>query len=190
MKVCVAILLAGLAFLGACASQPEQTSTYLLRPQSTSHQDFTEPAIALGKVEVAPYLDHEGIVLETTPGEIHTAQHHRWAEPLNFAIRRYLQVALGRETGHSVAGSLAGTGGVEAKIDVIVHQLHGSVSGHVKLVAEWRIHDLRTGDVLAHRQFSADETIRGDGYAEITRTHAALLDELARSIAGEFRQAD
>ena len=187
MKVCVLIWLSALMLCVACSSRPVQTSEYLLRPQPASTQDYAEPSIGLGKIEVAPYLDHEGIVLEIIPGEINTAQHHRWADPLDFAIRRYLQVAIGRAAGLDIAGSLTETSAVETQIDVMVYQLHGSVSGNVKLVAEWQIQSIKSGDMLARRRFGGAKTIQGDGYAEIVRAHAALLDELAESIADEIR---
>ena len=189
MKVCVTILFSGFIVCAGCGSQAVQSTEYLLRPQPNTNQGFAEPTIGLGKIEVAPYLDHEGIVLETMPDEMNTAQHHRWAEPLSFAIRRYLQVAIGRAASLDIAGSITATGDVGTQVDVIVHQLHGSVTGNVKLVAEWQIHSRESGDVLARQQFSAAETIQGDGYAEIVRAHAALLDELAESIAARIRDA-
>jgi uncharacterized lipoprotein YmbA len=191
MKAQLSILLFALIACAGCASsQPEQKTEYLLRPQTTSVRDSAQPTIGLGRVEVAPYLDHEGIALETRPGEINIAEHHQWADPLNFAIRRYLQIAIGQAADLNIAGSLATDDGVETKIDVLVHQLHGSVSGRVVLVAEWQIQNHETEDVLAYRQFSATDTVGGDGYGEVVRAHAALLDELAESIASEIGKGD
>jgi uncharacterized lipoprotein YmbA len=191
MKICVFMLLSGLlTCLGCASAPPAQKTEFLLRPQTISVQDSMQPTIGLGRVEVAPYLDHGGIAFETAPGEINIAEHHRWADPLNFAIRRYLQVSVGQAAGQNVAGSLTAPDGVETEIDVLVHQFHGSVSGRVVLVAEWQIHSSTPDEVQAYRQFSATETVRGDGYAEVVRAHAALLDELAASIAGELRRSE
>lgn len=191
MKVRLSILLSGLMLTLGCASPPPAKNTaYLLRPQPTNLQESDRPTIGLGRVEIAPYLDHEGIALETSPGEINIAEHHRWADPLNFAVRRYLQIAIGQAAGLNLAGSLTPPDSVQTTIDVLVQQLHGSVSGRVVLVAEWQIHGDTSGDVLAYHQFSATSTVRGDGYAELVRAHAALLDELADSIASAIRPAD
>ena len=191
MKTCVSVLLSGLMIcLGCTSTSPEQKTEFLLRPQATSVQESKLPTIGLGRVEVAPYLDHAGIAFETAPGEINIAEHNRWADPLDFAIRRYLQVAIGQATGQSIAGSLMTGDGVETEIDVLVHQLHGSVSGNVILVAEWQIRNEVSEEILAYRQFSTIETVRGDGYAEVVRAHGALLDEFAAAIATEIRQAE
>ena len=190
MKVCVSILLSGLMICSGCGSQAVQSNEYLLRPQSNTIREYAESTIGLGRIEVAPYLDQQRIVLEIMPGELNSAQHHRWADPLNFSIRRYLQIAIGRASGLDIAGSISSTSDVDTQVDVFVHQLHGSVSGNVKLVAEWQISSLDSGDVLARRQFSSAETIQADGYAEIVRAHAALLDELAESIAGDLRHSE
>ena len=191
MKICVFMLLSGLlTCLGCASAPPEQKTEFLLRPQAISVQDSMPPTIGLGRVEVAPYLDHVGIAFETAPGEINIAEHHRWADPLDFAIRRYLQVAVGQAAGQNIAGSLTVGAGPDTRIDVLVHQFHGSVSGKVVLVAEWQIHSSTLKKVQAYRQFSATETVRGDGYAEVVRAHAALLDALAAAIAGEFQRSE
>ena len=190
MKVCVSVLILSLLMCLGCASAPPtQKTEFLLRPQAVSIPDSKQPTIGLGRVEVAPYLDHVGIAFETAPGEINIAEHSRWADPLNFAIRRYLQVAIGQAAGVNIAGSLTADG-VETEIDVLVHQFHGSVSGNVILVAEWQIRSTAPEHTQAYRQFSATKTVRADGYAEVVRTHAALLDEIAASIASEIRQAE
>lgn len=181
MKVCVSILLSGL--LLACSSQPIETHQYLLRPQATTAQSLAQPTIGMGTVDIAPYLDHKGIALEVAPGEIKTANHHRWAESLDFAIRRYLQVAISNASGQNIAGSTRSLDGNETReINVLVYQLHSSASGSVKLVAEWQIRDLKSGSVEVRRNFSSAETLQGDGYGEVVRAHQALLDALARAI--------
>ena len=191
MKTCESILLSVILLCAGCSSPPPtETSDYLLRPQTTTDHADAEPTIGLGKIEVAPYLDQEGIVLETRPGELNTAKHNRWAEPLDFAIRRYLQVTIAAASGQNVAGSFTARDGVQTQIEVFVHQFHGTVSGNVKLVAEWQIESVDSGELLTRRQFSGNETLRGDGYAELVRAHAALLDRLAASIADDIELAD
>jgi uncharacterized lipoprotein YmbA len=186
MRICLSILLFTLTFCVGCASSPPESFDYLLRPQISSADYAAKPTIALDKIEVAPYLDRKGIVLETSPGQVDTAKHHRWADPLNFSIRRYLQVALTQETAQNIASTFEPNSDVETRVDVFVHQLHGSVTGTVKLVAEWQIRSTDSGEVTASGQFSAAETIAGDGYGEVVQAHAKLLDQLASSISAKL----
>ena len=78
MKQTVSILLLVIVFCTGCSSQPVQTHEYLLRPQTSNSEADYQSTVVLGIIEVAPYLDHEGIVLEVASGEINTAQQKRW----------------------------------------------------------------------------------------------------------------
>ena len=190
MRTCLSILLITLTISVGCASSSPQSFDYLLRPQISSPENDAKPKIALDKIEVAPYLDRKGIVLETSPGQVDTAQHHRWADPLDFSIRRYLQVALAQETGQNIASTFESTSDAETQIDVFIHQLHGSVTGTVKIVAEWQIRSTDSGEVTASDQYSGAETITGDGYGEVVQAHAELLDQLAKSISTKLSIAN
>ena len=171
---------------GCSSSPPPESHEYLLRPQVSSATYASESVVALGRIEIAPYLDKQGIVLETSAGQIDTATHNRWAEPLDFAIRRYLQVSLSQDTGQNIASTFESSSETKTQVDVYVHQLHGSVTGTVKIVAEWQIRDADSGDVIAAGQYAATETIAGDGYGEIVKAHSTLLDQLASAIASEL----
>ena len=186
MKQTVSILLPVIVFCAGCSSQPVQTHEYLLRPQTSSSEADYASTVVLGRVEVAPYLDHEGIVLEVASGEINTAQHNRWAEPMAFAVRRYLQVAIGNAANTGVGNSLIETDAATTQIDVYVYQFHGSTRGIVKLAAEWTLQDTETGEIRAQDDFSETEALHADGYADVVRAHAALLEALAQSIAAEL----
>ena len=190
MRICISILFFILAICAGCASSPPQSFDYLLRPQIISEDNDARPTIALDKIEVAPYLERKGIVLETSPGQVDTAQHHRWADPLDFSIRRYLQVALTQETGQNIASTYESSSAVESRVDVFIHQLHGSVAGTVKLVAEWQIRSTDSGEVTARGQYSGTETINGDGYGEVVQAHAELLDRLEKSIPAKLSIAN
>ncbi len=170
-----------------CSNKPAPSSEYLLRP----HQADTDIAgastsIVLGNVGVPPYLDQRGIILETAPNEINAARNHRWAEPLTYSVQRYLQVAIGQAANLDIGGQLTPTAKIERQINVLIHQFHASVSGDVRLVAEWRILNRPTGEVLAHKDFSASETLDADGYPAVVRAHEELLNRLAAAIAAEL----
>lgn len=187
MKALTSILLVALTVCAGCASSPPEKHEYLLRPQVSSTSYAAAPTIALDKVEIAPYLDHQGIVLETSPGQVDTATHHRWADPLSFSIRRYLQVALMQEMGQNVASTFESGGDVTTRVDVFIHQLHGSVTGTVRLVAEWKITGADVDGGSVNGQYSGSTTIAGDGYGEIVTAHSKLLDQLANSISAELK---
>jgi uncharacterized lipoprotein YmbA len=171
-----------LALLTACGSQPVTTHTYTLHPVSLETDYQSAPSIALGDIELAPYLKHEGIVVETSPGQISIAKHNLWAEPLSYSVRRYLQVALSQAIGAPVALDEAGASGVKQTVSVSIHQLHGTESGTVRLVASWQIQSEDSKDIVVTNEFSATEKTAADGYAELVRGQKKLLNELAAEI--------
>lgn len=182
-----AILFANV-FAAGCSNQPIETTDYLLRhAQAANSSGVAEaPTIALRRVEVAAYLDQRGLVLETSAYEISIARHNNWAEPLSDAVRRYLQVAIAEASGQAVAAQLTHQPSLVQEIDVIVHQLHGSANGDVRLVAEWRVSDTGDGATLTQRNFSATTRQDTDGYAALVRAHQVLLDKLASDIASSL----
>ena len=135
MKRVALILSCSLLLLAACTSQPIEKRKYTLHPVSLETGFQNAPTIALGKIELAPYLRHEGILVETDAGEVRNAKHNLWAESLSYSVRRYLQVQLRQLLGAPVALHAASSGDVAHTVDVLVHQLHGTESGTITIVA-------------------------------------------------------
>ena len=69
----------------------------------------------------------------------------------------------------------------EATVTLRINQLHGTESGQVRLVADWKVDRGDQGSAL----YSFDESTRqlADGYPALVDAHAALLDDLAAAIA-------
>ena len=175
-------------FIVGCGSKPPaETHSYLLRPVSTHTSEAAAPKIGLGGIAIAPYLDHKGIVLETQHGEIHTARHNTWAEPLDYSIRRYLQVALSNEIQQPIAARAALFDGLDHVLYLSINQLHGSESGYVRLVAAWGTRPGGGGAVTNEHEFSATERMQSDGYSELVKAHGRLLDALAADIAARIQ---
>lgn len=167
-----------------CSNTPVQSSQYLLRPGPASAVSPGEEAsIVLGSVGVPPYLDQQGLVLETAPNEINAARNHRWAEPLSYSVQRYLRVGISRASGLEIGGRLTPVSEIEKQIDVVIHQFHATSAGEVRLVAEWRILDTDSKEVLVREDFSATEPLAVDGYPAVVRAHEVLLNRLAIAIS-------
>ena len=176
---------AALATLFGCASAPPPTSEYLLRlPFEADGARRTDSAeIAIGRVSIAPYLDRDGIVIETGAQRIQAARDHRWAEPLPRSLRRALQEGIATVTGRDVVD--AETQGPTAEgttvIDVQIHRLHGTLEGEVALTADWQ---LRGADGTVARHSFADTVLtRAPGYDAIVAAHIELLAALSEAIA-------
>lgn len=177
----VSLLVLGLTLAGCAGSPPVEDHDYLLRPQQLTVLSGGRSIVALERVSIAPYLDQKGIVLQTGRSEIEVARHHRWAEPLDEAVERYLQVSIANQGEVAVESAPMTTVEEDARLSVRINQLHGTETGQVRLVADWKVEQ----DDADPKLYSFDESVRQatDGYPALVDAHAALLDELSGAIA-------
>jgi len=185
MRTVTCLLLA--ALLGACSSQPPEPSYYLLRsdqPESTRALR-TSSEYALGQVEIAPYVDQPGLVLEMRDGEMRPARQHLWAEPLYDSVRVLLLQEISAAYGADILPqTISGAGHT---ISVRIDQFHGTAAGTARLVAYWWLHD--SGGLQTAYQFGGERALAGDGYGALAAAQKALLKELAVAIAGSLSPA-
>jgi uncharacterized lipoprotein YmbA len=174
-------ILPALLVLAACSSQPtEATRYYSLRTPGAvaSGEQESAPVYSLGRVELASYIDRPGLVREASDGEFLMARHHRWAEPLRVALRRFLALGIGAEAGQPVA--LMATSPQAARVDVTIDQLHGDSRGEAVLVAYWEV--FSSGGEFSIHQYSGRSELSRDGYTALVEAEQALLQDLARRI--------
>lgn len=179
-RLMLSLLLAGL-LAGCAGSPPVQDHDYLLRPQKLMVSSGSRSVVQLKPVAVAPYLDQRGVVLQTGDSEIRVAKHHRWAEPLDEAVGRYLQVGIANQGEVAVESVPLTTANPAVTVTVRINQLHGTEVGSVRLVADWKLDRAEQEPVL----YSFDESVRqaADGYPALVAAHAELLDALSAAIA-------
>jgi uncharacterized lipoprotein YmbA len=187
MKRTVLIVSCLLILQSACSSQqPIEKRRFTLHPEAVETGMQASPTIALGKIELAPYLRQEGIVIEVDAGEIRYARHNLWAESLSYSVRRYLQVQLRQLLDAPVAMQATDSSDVARTVDVFIHQLHGTESGTISIVATWRVNSTGNESTSVEIEFTAVEKITADGYPALVQGHKLLLDALAKNISTEL----
>ncbi len=173
------VLLVGL--LTACAGSPQQPRYFLLRSPAAegSGAMSVSQAYAMGRFEVAPYLEQTGIVLATGEGEIRPANLNRWAEPPRQALERFVGEEVSRTMGEDVTRAVPRDG--MRVVDVRIDQLHGTADGRARLVAAWSVRD--AAHPPQYYRFSRSADLASSGYAALVDSMKALLSELSRDIA-------
>jgi uncharacterized lipoprotein YmbA len=185
MRAVLPILLASV-LAAACAGTPPPPRThYLMRATLSEGVSRAEApvAIALGSVQVAPYLSEQGLVLEIAANEVQSARHHLWAEPLGASLRLYLRTQISNELGYEVSANATPGGALDYRVDVSVEELHGTLSGAARLVASWRIARGGEADELAAFRFVRTRSLEQDGYSALAAADVELVGELAAAIA-------
>lgn len=179
----VLLLIVALA-LAACAGQPAETRYYLLRSSADAdtRQLQLDAQTALGRIDIADYLDQPGVVMATGDGVIAAASYHRWAEPLRTSLRGFLAAEISARLGRDILPDSA-RNSASIIIDVDLDQLHGDGQGGAHIVGRWTIR--RDGSATGW-QFSATEPLQADGYDALTAAMSELLRQLAAAIAASM----
>ena len=99
----IAALTLVVLLLGCGGASPRRTQ-YLFRaePQERAGRVEAPHQVGLGRVVVAPYLDQSGLVVEIAKGQMRAARQHRWAEPLEDALRSYLRAEISSALGFEI----------------------------------------------------------------------------------------
>ncbi len=170
--------------LTGCASQAIEPSYYLLR----SNQDLSSSTLStsknfsLGTVEIAPYLDQPGLVMETADGQMRPANQNLWAEPLFDGVRNFLATEIAQAHGQELLpGKLTRNTTV---LNIRIDQLHGMLDGKVRIVAYWWL--VRGDEVIALNRFSQSQALTTSGYSAMVDAEKSLLAELAQKIAASL----
>ncbi|MEQ8861438.1 MAG: PqiC family protein [Pseudomonadales bacterium] len=193
MKRSVLPLLGLLLAAGCTSTTPPPPAEYLLQPSPESESTRGGAggyAVALGRIDLAPYLDRQGIVVESSDGTVTAAQGHRWAEPLAHSLRRVLQLEIARDSGLAVAAPPRRGHGAGTIVDVDVYQFHGTEDGVVRLVADWTLRQPRDNRIVGHHQLVREMHTSADGYDALVRTHLALAEALGAAIARSIGEVD
>jgi len=186
----IAALALVLLLLGCGGASPQRT-LYLFRTELVERTGRVEPPhrIGLGRVVVAPYLDQTGLVVEIAKGQVHAARTHRWAEPLQDALRSYLRAEISSALGFEVGIGRMERLPWEYTIDVYIDQLHGTMGGRALIEAGYRITpEIGLGEVSEFR-FSSTAPLPREGYAGLFEAEVDLASQLAHAIAKDLAVA-
>lgn len=170
--------------VSACTSQPAEPTYYLLRSDQALPSGALQPstAFALGKVEIAPYLDQPGLVMETTDGQTRPANSHLWAEPVFDGVRNYLATEIAQAKGQELLP--AKSSGNSTVVNIRIDQLHGTADGKASIVAYWSL--VQGEKVIALNRFSQTEALATSGYQALVEAEKSLLSQLAQRIAASL----
>jgi len=97
-------------------------------------------------------------------------------------MRRLLQLTIAAASSLGVAAEPAGGRHPHWLIGVDIYRFHGSVDGHVQLVAEWQLRRADDGTIAARHHFAESTATTAPGYRALVRAHAGLAGELGAAI--------
>jgi uncharacterized lipoprotein YmbA len=183
-----ALVLATSLLLGCAGATPERT-LYLLRTEPVDASGRVEAPLSVGLdlVTVAPYLDQDGIIVETDVGQVQAAREHRWAEPLDAGLRSLLRAGISRALGYEVSANVADRSTWAYTVDVNVDRMHGTMLGTAVLDATYRITPSPGAGEAASYRYARAATLTRKGYPGLVEAQQRLALDLATAIVESLR---
>ena len=182
-------LLPLLLLLTACVGKPIAVERYTLPDanQIAGSDRSHQHKLMINNVQLADYLDGEGIVLQLDDIRIHQAREHLWAEAPGQQIQRGLRHRLAVllsdtqvTTGHRISDSNA------MMLAVEFERFQGHFDGIAVSSGHWQLLS-QQGEILATEAFQLSSVLDGDGYPQLVRALGRNLDALAEQIASTVK---
>jgi uncharacterized lipoprotein YmbA len=155
---------------------------YLLEPLAPASAATGGPAIGVGPIKVAEYLDRPQIVTRNSSHGIDLAEYDRWGEPVGESISRVVAMNLGRLLGSErVMRHVWREADLDARVAIDVRRLDGPPGGPLVLEAHWRVR--REGGVI-ERVTHVEEPLADTGFDALAAAGSRALLTLSKEIAG------
>lgn len=175
--------------LTACAGQSTPANRYTLPEiDATQTSGSTAPQarrLWVRPVEVASYLDQEGIVMQLSDIELNAANQNLWAEDLGQQLTRRLRQSLTADLPNVTLVGSDQDSPSAPRLTLNVEQFQGRYDGQAVASGEWQLHE--DGRLLAQRHFDVTKPLQGDGYPALVRTLGDVWQSVAQQIATAIR---
>lgn len=171
-----------LLWLAGCAGSPTSALRYTLpsppAPQGTGSASHT---LVLDSLELASFLDSEGIVLQRSDILLQQASSNLWAEDLERQLARGLRQRLANRLPDTrVLGTAANADALSLRVEV--DQFQGRYDGMAVAGGRWQLYGA-DGELLALEPFQATVALESDGYPALVRALGRSWDQVANAMA-------
>ena len=196
LQTCLLVMvLLVVALSAACSARPprEGATHYLLTEKPTATEPVGgERLLRVKHIELARYLDVEGIVMQTSDVAIRAARNHLWAEDLAAQLHRDLRQRLAEQLdGVRVLGPDQPLRAPEREImelTVTVNRFQGRFDGYAVVGGNWELLDSQ-GEIQAGERFQRQQALAQDGYPALVETLRDAWLSVAADIANGLRGA-
>ncbi|SHF55157.1 hypothetical protein SAMN02745148_02954 [Modicisalibacter ilicicola DSM 19980] len=180
-------------WLAGCATGSSSTERYTLPAGSLdadarrveTSETSPQHTLIVDSVELASFLESQGIILQSDDIRLREASSHLWAEALNRQLDRGLRQRLANRLPDTrVLGG--GTSADALHLRVNVDEFQGRYDGVAVASGRWQLHDAE-GELLAFESFGVTEALDSDGYPALVRALGRSWDKVASNIAAAIQ---
>ncbi|MDZ7788625.1 MAG: ABC-type transport auxiliary lipoprotein family protein [Halofilum sp. (in: g-proteobacteria)] len=151
-----------------------------------------ERLLRVKRIELARYLDVEGIVMQTSDVAVRAARNHLWAEDLAAQLHRDLRQRLAEQLdGVRVLGPDQRLRAPEREImelTVTIDRFQGRFDGYAVVGGKWELLD-SGGEIQAGKRFQRQQALAQDGYPALVETLKDAWISVVADIANGLRGA-
>lgn len=184
----VSALVSAALIAGCSTRSPGEGAThYLLTEQPTASEETItggERLLRVKRVELARYLDVEGIVMQTSDVAVRSARNHLWAEDLATQLQRDLVQRLSEQLEDvrvlDPDQQLRAPEREIMQLTVTVDRFQGRFDGYAVVGGKWRLLDSE-GEIRDGERFLREQVLTRDGYPALVES---LKDAWTRVVAG------
>ncbi len=174
-----------LTLLASCAGTPATSTQYLLPADGgSSPSTAVEPSrvLVVRPLQIADFLNDEGIVLQLDEITLNQATGNRWAEQPALMLQRGLRQRLANRLPDTEVLDATTRAGGDLQLLVELNSFQGTHNGDAVAAGQWQLRD-ESGQVVMQRNFQAVTRLDSDGYPALVRALGRSWDQVATDIA-------
>ena len=174
-----------ISLLVSCAGSPVNSTQYLLPADGSAATPVAgEPTrvLVVRPLQLADFLNDDGIVLQLDDITLNQATANRWAEQPAQMLQRGLRQRLANRLPDTEVLDSAARAAGDMQLLVEVDTFQGNHNGEAVAAGQWQLRDA-SGEVLVQQSFKAVTRLDTNGYAALVRALGRSWDQVATDIA-------
>ncbi len=179
---------AALLLLCGCAAQTSTARFYILdaMPETPISTVSFDKAVLIGPVRMPGHLDRPNIVTRSGHNQLHLAEFHRWAGPLDENIGLIIAKDLSRLLNTDRVSYYLHVKGLQwdYRIELDIIQMDGRLDGKALLEARWTIYQGTGGSQVETRLSRFEQEVEEPTYNGLIQAWNRAFSRLSREIAG------
>ncbi|EJF1124709.1 membrane integrity-associated transporter subunit PqiC [Vibrio cholerae] len=173
--------------LVGCAGTPQPKVSFYLLPNTPELSELTQPKtlplLVVQPVELAAYLDTQGIVYRQSETQVIQARQNQWAQRLSPQLTQRITNDLRRKQSRYWPAPL-NTSSIQQehwKLQVRLQRFNGVYTGNAEVAGNWELLNPK-GESMLNQEFSFQVPLKDTGYPALVEALSAGVDQLSTQI--------
>ncbi len=182
------LILFSLLLLGCASEQPIQ---YYLLPDSAAQVPSVTsqslPLLTVRPVQLAPYLDRDGLIYRTSDTQVIETTQNLWAQDLSAQLTERIikDLRVKQKVYWPMETYSALSTHASPQLQVVVQRFNGSYLGDAEIAGEWILTD-RAGNMVKTQTFHYQISLEKEGFPSLVTALTKGVDQFTSSLATQL----